>query len=136
MSKYAVAKVQKEAMADTALALSDKQKAFVDNLFVPGTSQKQAAINAGYAEGSAHVTASRNLRLPHVQEYINACVQEAIQTSSVRALLNVAQLSETANSEYVKLQACQDILDRAGHKAVDKSMVAVRGEMNVNIDLS
>ena len=129
-------KAEKALMVKTASSLTPKQKHFVDNLFTPGTTHVKAAIDAGYAERSAHVAASRTLRLPHVQEYINACVQEAIQTPSIRAMSQVAQLSTSAKSEYVRLQAGQDILDRAGHKAIDKSMVAVRGEVNVNIDLS
>ncbi|MEK9909131.1 MAG: terminase small subunit [Candidatus Thalassarchaeaceae archaeon] len=127
------------AARDMALAaekLTPKQRALVDNLFLPGTTQEEAAINAGYAQTSAKVTASRTLRLPHVQEYINACVQEGIQSNSIRALGVVAELSDTANSDYVRLQAAQDILDRAGHKPVEKSAVAVRGELSVNIDLS
>lgn len=130
-----VSKQQKQAMFEAAENLSDKQKAFIDNLFTPGTTQQQAAIKAGYAEKSAHVAASRNLKLPNVQEYLNACVQDAIQSNSVMALQAVADLTTTAKSPYVRLQAAQDILDRAGHKPVDKSMVAVRGEMNVNINL-
>ncbi len=129
-------KAEKELMQVAGSKLTPLQKQFVDNLFIPGTSNVQAATLAGYSERSAHVQASRTLRLPHVQEYINACVTEAIQTHSIRAMSQVAQLSTTAKSEYVRLQAGQDILDRAGHKAVDKSMVAVRGEVNVNIDLS
>jgi len=129
-------KTEKALMVKKADALTSLQKQFVDNLFTPGTTHVQAAIDAGYAERSAHVAASRTLRLAHVQEYINACVAEAVQTHSIRALTQVAQLSTSAKSEYVRLQAGQDILDRAGHKAIDKSMVAVRGEVNVNIDLS
>jgi len=48
----------------------------------------------------------------------------------------VVELSESANSPYVRLQAAQDTLDRAGHKPIDRSMVAVKGELNVTIDLS
>ena len=116
--------------------LTDKQRMFIDNLFIPGTTQEQAAINAGYAKRSAKVQASRNLKVSAVQEYLNTCVQEAIQSNSIRALNTVANLSDSANSSYVRLQAAQDILDRAGHKPVDKSAVAIKGDMTVHIDLS
>ena len=116
--------------------LTPKQHALVDNMFLPNTTQREAAVQAGYAERSAHVAASRVLRLPHVQDYISACVQEGIQSNSIRALGVVADLSDAAKSDYVRLQAAQDILDRAGHKPVEKSAVAVRGELSVNIDLS
>ncbi len=129
----------KNAVKEMNLAaekLTDKQRTFVDNLFIPGTTQEQAAINAGYAKRSAKVQASRNLKVSAVQEYLNTCVQEAIQSNSIRALNTVANLSDSANSSYVRLQAAQDILDRAGHKPVDKSAVAIKGDMTVHIDLS
>lgn len=129
----------KNAVKEMNLAaekLTDKQRMFVDNLFIPGTTQEQAAINAGYAKRSAKVQASRNLKVSAVQEYLNTCVQEAIQSNSIRALNTVANLSDSANSSYVRLQAAQDILDRAGHKPVDKSAVAIKGDMTVHIDLS
>jgi hypothetical protein len=47
----------------------------------------------------------------------------------------VRDLSTSAKSDYVRLQAAQDILDRAGHKAVEKQAHAVIGELNVRIDL-
>ncbi len=72
-------KAEKALMVKTADALTPKQKHFVDNLFTPGITHVQAAIDAGYAERSAHVAASRTLRLAHVQEYINACVAEAVR---------------------------------------------------------
>ena len=129
----------KHAVKEMNLAaekLTDKQRMFIDNLFIPGTTQEQAAINAGYAKRSAKVQASRNLKVSAVQEYLNTCVQEAIQSNSIRALNTVANLSDSANSSYVRLQAAQDILDRAGHKPVDKSAVAIKGDMTVHIDLS
>tara|TARA_R100001198_G_scaffold96191_1_gene84918 strand:+ start:1371 stop:1763 length:393 start_codon:yes stop_codon:yes gene_type:complete len=129
----------KNAVKEMNLAaekLTDKQRMFIDNLFIPGTTQEQAAINAGYAKRSAKVQASRNLKVSAVQEYLNTCVQEAIQSNSIRALNTVANLSDSANSSYVRLQAAQDILDRAGHKPVDKSAVAIKGDMTVHIDLS
>ena len=129
----------KNAVKEMNLAaekLTDKQRMFIDNLFIPGTTQEQAAINAGYAKRSAKVQASRNLKVSAVQEYLNTCVQEAIQSNSIRALNTVANLSDSANSSYVRLQAAQDILARAGHKPVDKSAVAIKGDMTVHIDLS
>jgi phage terminase small subunit len=125
----------REAIEQTAEKLTAKQKGLVDNMLIPGTTQEVAAVKAGYAESSAHVQASRTLRLPHVQAYINAVVAEGIQTYSIRALAQISDLSANAKSEFVKLQAGQDILDRAGHKPDQGSSVSV-GELNVHIDLS
>jgi|TARA_B110000503_G_C7089541_1_gene388783 phage terminase small subunit len=118
-----------------AESLTDKQKLLVDNMFLPGMTQEQAAVNAGYTKHSAASAASRNLKLPHVQEYMNACVQDAIQSHSIRALAAVVHISEHARGDKTKLEAAQDLLDRAGHKPVEKQQVAIRGEMNVSINL-
>ena len=49
-------------------ALTAKQSALVDALVANGCSIKEAAGLAGYAQGEAgRVTASKALRLPHVQ---------------------------------------------------------------------
>jgi hypothetical protein len=45
------------------------------------------------------------------------------------------QLSESAKSEYVQLEASKDILDRAGYKAPDKHMHLHAGDIKVSIDL-
>ncbi len=124
------------AMEEAGSKLTAKQRAFVDNLFLPNVTQTEAAVKAGYAEGVAHVTASRTLKLPHVQEYLKTCVQEGIAVSAVKAIGVVDDLQDTAKSDYVKLQAAQDVLDRAGYKPVEKHAHAVRGELVVNIDLS
>ena len=127
---------QKALIEDAGANLTDKQRAFVDALFLPNTTQTEAAVIAGYAAKSAHVAASRTLRFPHVQEYLKTCVQEGISVSAVKALGVVHDLQDRAKSDYVKLQAAQDVLDRAGFKPVEKHTHAVRGELTVNIDLS
>ena len=59
--------------------LTAKQTALVDNLVATGCSITEAAVKAGYAAGdSGRVTASKTLRLPHVQEYMMRCVGEAL----------------------------------------------------------
>ena len=128
-----VPKVREELLL-SAEKLNDRQKALVDNMLIPGTTQEAAAIQAGYAAESAHVQASRTLRKPHVIAYINAVVADGIQTHSLTALNAVSSLSTSAKSELVRLQAGQDILDRAGHGKQDKGTMV--GELNVHIDLS
>lgn len=118
-----------------AQEMTSKQKALVDNLLSQDMTQKEAAILAGYAEGSAHVSASRVLRLPHVQAYIEEAAKQAIRGHSLNAIGVVARLSTTAKSDFVKLSAAQDILDRSGLKAPEKHMHAIKGELVVNIDL-
>jgi len=128
-------KADKKAIELAGQQLTDKQRSFVDNLFIPGTGQAEAAIAAGYSPRSAAPIAVRTLKLPHVMEYIDACVNRGVKVLAIGALGVVKELSETAKSPYVRLQSAQDILDRAGHKPIDRSMVAVKGELTVNIDL-
>jgi phage terminase small subunit len=127
-------KVREEVQL-AAQQLTSKQKGLVDNMLIPGTTQEAAAVQAGYAPKNAHVQASRTLRLSHVQAYIKAIVSEGIQTHSLGALAQVARLSTNAKSEYVRLQAGQDILDRAGHKPEERSPIQV-GALVMNIDLT
>jgi hypothetical protein len=47
----------------------------------------------------------------------------------------VASLAKNGKSEYVQLQAAQDLLDRAGFKPIDRSQVQVAGDIRVSIDL-
>jgi len=122
-------------MAEAGTELTDKQRKFVDYLFLPNVTQTEAAVMAGYAEGSAHVSASRLLRFPHVQEYLRTCIQQGISASAVKALRVVTDLQDSAKSDYVRLQAAQDILDRSGFKAVEKHAHAIKGEVIVSIDL-
>jgi hypothetical protein len=55
--------------------------------------------------------------------------------SAIAALNTTRRLSQGAKSEYVQLQASQDLLDRAGYKPIDRSQVQVAGDIRVSIDL-
>lgn len=117
--------------------LTSKQTALVDTLVATGCSITHAAKAAGYAAGeSGRVSASKALKLPHVQQYMMQRVGEAIGLNATIAAAKVLELSQGARSEYVQLEASKDILDRAGYKAADKHMHLHAGEISVSIDLS
>lgn len=117
--------------------LTDKQMALVDTLVATGCSIKEAAHEAGYAQGeSGRVTATKTLRLPHVQSYMMQRVSETLGLNATFAASKLLNLARGAKSEYVQLEASKDILDRAGFKPVDKSQHLVAGEIKVSIDLS
>jgi len=117
--------------------LTSKQTALVDTLVATGCSITHAAKAAGYAAGeSGRVSASKALKLPHVQQYMMQRVGEAIGLNATVAAAKVLELSQGAKSEYVQLEASKDILDRAGYKAADKHMHLHAGEISVSIDLS
>ena len=116
--------------------LTPKQRGLVDALVANGCTIKEAATMAGYAEGEAgRVTASKTLRLPHVQAYMMTAIAESMGVSATIAAAKLVQLSQGAKSEYVQLEASKDILDRAGFKAPDKHMHLHAGDISVNIDL-
>lgn len=116
--------------------LTDKQRALVDTLVAEGCSIKDAAHKAGYADGEAgRVTASKTLKLPHVQQYMMQAVTESIGLNATMAASKMLKLAQGAKSEYVQLEASKDILDRAGFKPVDRSQHLVAGEIKVSIDL-
>ncbi len=121
----------------TKTKLTKKQTALVDTIVAFGCSITEASRKAGYAEGeSGRVTASKALRLPHVQEYMQQRIRESIGINATIASAKVLDLAQGAKSEYVQLEASKDILDRAGYKPTEKSMTLVQGNINVSIDLT
>ena len=117
--------------------LTKRQTALVDNIVASGCTVKEASVQAGYADGeSGRVTASKTLRLPHVQQYMMQRISESIGLSATTASNRILTLAKGAKSEYVQLEASKDILDRAGFKAPDKHMHLVTGDIKVAIDLS
>ena len=117
--------------------MTKKQIALVDTIVANGCTVKEASQLAGYAEGeSGRVTASKTLRLPHVQQYMMQVVSESIGLSATSASKRLLDLARGAKSEYVQLEASKDILDRAGFKAPEKHMHLVTGDIKVAIDLS
>jgi len=121
----------------TKTKLTKKQMALVDTIVATGCSITEASSKSGYAEGEAgRVTASKTLRLPHVQEYMQQKIRESIGLNATIASRKVLDLAQSAKSEYVMLEASKDILDRAGYKPTEKSMTLVQGNINVSIDLT
>ena len=109
----------------------------VDTIVASGCSVKEASAKAGYSDGeSGRVTASKTLRLPHVQEYMQQRIRETIGLNATKASHKMLELSQSAKSEYVQLEASKDILDRAGYKPIEKSMSLVSGNIQVSIDLT
>jgi len=121
----------------TERKLTDKQTALVDTIVASGCSSTEAATQAGYASGeSGRVTASKALKLPHVQQYMMQRMGEECGLSATVAAGQLRRLVTGAKSEYVQLEAAKDLLDRAGYKPIDRSQVQVAGDIKVSIDLS
>ena len=121
----------------TERKLTEKQTALVDTLVANGCSIKKAAELAGYSKGeSGRVSASKALKLPHVQQYMMQRMNEEFGLSATIAAGRLRSLVSDAKSEYVQLEAAKDLLDRAGYKPIDRSQVQVAGDIQVSIDLS
>jgi len=123
-------------MVPASRKLTDKQMALVDTIVAKGCTIAQAAELAGYAKGeSGRVTATKTMKLPHVQQYLMQRMNEEFGLSATLAAGTVRRLAMGAKSEYVQLEASKDLLDRAGYKPIDRSQVQVAGDIKVSIDL-
>lgn len=120
--------------------LTEKQRALVDTIVATGCSITEAAKTAGYStnvsKDSARVSASRTLRLPKVQQYMQQRVAQTLGLGAVSASRKMIELSNGARSEYVQLEASRDILDRVGLRAPDKVSHNIQGDIKINIDLT
>ena len=122
-------------MKQNKTQLTTRQQAFIDNLLTNGGTATQCAIKAGYSEKSAKVEASRLLKQDKVLKALQTQAMKSLGYRSISALETVSNLSQNANSEYVRLEASKDILDRAGIKQEDSTHTQLGNAIQVNIDL-
>ena len=123
-------------MNELTKELTPRQILLVDTLVATGCTITEASQIAGYAKGdSGRVSASKALRTHKVHQYMQSLVMNSIGLNATKASIRLMQLSESAKSEYVQLEASKDILDRAGYKAPDKHMHLHAGDIKVSIDL-
>lgn len=115
--------------------LTDMQQAFVDNMVTNGGNKCQAAIDAGYSPDTADTQAWQLLKKPHVIQALMEATFSQLASKAPEAVARLMQLTQ-ARSEYVALQASQDILNRLGIKAPDRIDHRVTGDISVHIDLS
>ena len=113
--------------------LTEMQEAFSVNYAANGGKGSRAAIDAGYAKGSAAVLASRMLRDPKVCAAILQLsqMQQAVDVPAAQGVIR--KLMERSKSDYVRLEAAKDVLTRAGIAAPQRVQVA--GVVSISIDL-
>jgi phage terminase small subunit len=95
------------------LKLTLKQAKFAQGYLETGNATE--AANLVYRvknRNTAHAIGAENLRKPTIREYLDEKAENAAEM--------IYQLSQQADSEYVRLGASKDILDRAGY-FVDKN---------------
>lgn len=114
----------------TARVLTDKQQALVVNMMTGAMTLTAAGLAAGYSDASA---ASRAWALDHVQEAYRQAALHAMR-DQIPLAISARQALLSAKSELVRLQAVQDVLDRAGLTAPKEGVVTV-GTVNIQINL-
>jgi phage terminase small subunit len=120
---------------EVASKLTDMQAAFVRNLVGNGGSRTQAAIDAGYSPKCAREQAYELMRIPHVMQAVLEHSMAEFISNAPKASTTLMRLLE-GKSEYVRLEAAKEILDRAGLKPTQKHDHRVAGDISVSIDLS
>lgn len=113
--------------------LTEKQELFVDLYVRSGGKVGLSAERAGYADRSI---GSKMLKDPKIIKRIQELTLEALGTHAVHALHTVAKLSRTARSDYVRLEAAKDLLDRAGYKPPERVDHRVTGDLSVSFDIT
>jgi phage terminase small subunit len=114
--------------------LTPKAEAFVLAFVENGGKGPAAARSAGYSPASARSMAQQLLATSKVSEAIaSQCIRQLV-SSAPSALAVVASLQRNAKSEYVRLEAAKDVLDRVGLSAPKR--VHLGGQLSVVFDLS
>src|SRR5262249_50511131 len=102
-------------------SLNARQAAFVKEYIVSGNAH-QAALNAGYAEGTARVAGTQLLETPSVALQIGRAARLRLARAIPLALNTLEWLAEFSPSHKVRLDASSRLLDREGivaQKAAD-----------------
>lgn len=109
-----------DVLAPSAGSLTAMQRRFVDSYVAGHGSPTDAAIEAGYSPTSAKATASRMTRNPMIQKEIMRGVVSRIGLQAVPALHTIERLAQSSRSDYVRLEAARDLLDRAGFRPPER----------------
>jgi hypothetical protein len=103
-------------------AASREDKQLRDEQFVKlvssGVSSKDAAIALNYAPSAAETNGARLKR--RLQKQITEATVTRLQGYAIKSLNQIRHLAMHAERESTRLNACTDLLDRAGWKAVTK----------------
>ena len=110
--------------------LTPMQSALVEHMMVGNQSLAECITDAGYADKSSGYAAWKTDKVQSV--FQRACM-EKLAAHVPTALSTQLHLMQHAKSEYVRLQAAQDAMDRVGLKTETQASL---GNLQINIDLS
>ena len=113
--------------------LTEKQELFASLYVASGGKVGLSAERAGYASRNE---GTRLLKDPKIIKRIQEMTLEAIGVNAVSALHTVVKLSKSARSDYVRLEAAKDILDRAGYRPPERVDHRVSGDLSVSFDIT
>ncbi|WP_409306068.1 terminase small subunit [Peribacillus sp. SCS-155] len=121
---------------------NDKELLFCQ-FYVKTQNGTLSAIQAGYSENSAHVTASRMLKTEKIQALISSIRNETTEALRAQFLSDafVARqimydiMNDSEVTPTIRLQAAKDFLDRAGFKAVEKKELTENRTINVEFNI-
>lgn len=113
--------------------LTEKQELFASLYVASGGKVGLSAERAGYASRNE---GTRLLKDPKIIKRIQEMTLEAIGVNAVSALHTVVRLSKSARSDYVRLEAAKDILDRAGYRPPERVDHRVSGDLSVSFDIT
>jgi hypothetical protein len=102
--------------------LTEKQEAFLDNLPKVGGDPKQAAVLAGYSEGS-YLSVVKSLKTEILDLATNILAQSA--PKAAYKLIDIMDSTEPVPQANMRIQAAQQILDRVGLGKTDRLDVTV-----------
>lgn len=97
-----------------ATPLTAKQRKFVTEYVANAANMSEAARRAGYAVESAGQTGHKLLKLPHVIAAIREEAEKLLNSNVIIGAQTIVELAKNAQSETVRLQAGQTLLDRGG----------------------
>ncbi len=98
--------------------LNEQQQNFI-SIYTATGNASQAAKMAGYANPKQKGYDLKNRFAPEIAEAIRGEIGDDV----VPVIKKVRELALNAESEAVRLNACKDLLDRAGYKPVDRTRV-------------
>jgi Terminase small subunit len=120
-----------KAITDEVSKLTAKQMYFVEAFLADPSSATAAAITAGYGQKSAHVSASRLIRLPNVLQALMQGVRGVLQRAAIKAAIKLEKLIDHRIG-YVALEASKDALNRNGI-GINDGGAGQRSGLTVNI---
>jgi phage terminase small subunit len=100
--------------------LSQQEEAFCIAFVNNNGKRKDAALEAGYAESAAGVSASRLLQRSHVLDRIDQLNKQRFRALGPGLMAGMVTLAEKAKSEKVRHDSLKDLLDRAGYKPIEQ----------------